>query len=196
MSAVLRYIHKPSGRLFSIAVLLFRKVNLAVVYIVLGKRLSLIGTGLLDELGRYSSPNLMVAYLCAAEDQRPCRNDRSFAYHSLVKHRGTHAYQRAFPYMAGMERGVMPYRNVILQQAVMTVDKVLRRTLVTAEVGYMKARAVLHVAAVTYDDTGDIAAHDGIEPKGALIAERDIADDGRILREIAVTSPLGSDAFV
>jgi hypothetical protein len=62
--------------------------------------------------------------------------------------------------------------------------------------GDVDAAAVLNVRAVADGDGGYVAAHDGIEPYGALVAHRDVAHDGSILAEIAVSPPLGSETAI
>jgi hypothetical protein len=58
----------------------------------------------------------------------------------------------------------------------------------------MEAGAVLYVHTVTNADIVDVATNHGVEPHGALVAHRDIADDGCVLRKIAVFPPLRGQA--
>ena len=69
----------------------------------------------------------------------------------------------------------------------------MRRTGVVSDVD---AGTVLDISAVADGNRCHVAAYDGIEPDAALVTHRDITDDGCILAEITVLSPLGCQTTV
>lgn len=118
---------------------MFLQIFLAILYIVLGEGFCLVRTCLLDELGWYATPYLVVADLCATEYERSCCYYCAFAYDSLVEYGCAHADEGSAADVAGVEGCVMADGDVVLEKEVVAVDEVLGRALLTAEVGDVEA---------------------------------------------------------
>ena len=58
------------------------------------------------------------------------------------------------------------------------------------------ARAVLYVRTITDGDGSHVATHHRIEPHRAFVTHSDVADNRRILTEIAVSAPPGAQASI
>ena len=119
---------------------------------MLGKALCLVGTCLLDKLGRHSAPYLVLTNLCALQHQCAGSYYCALAHFGIVEHRCAHAYQRSAAYRAGMHGGVVAYAHVVFND---------NRT---GGVGNMHAGTVLHVYTVAYGYGSHVSAHHGGKP--------------------------------
>jgi len=148
-----------------------------------GETLGLVGTCLLDELGRHATPYLVRTNLGALQHQGAGGHDGSLAHLGVVEHGGAHADEGTAADGAGMHGGIVAYRHVVLDDG--------RAYLV----GHVHAGAVLHVHAVAHVYVGHVAAHYGIEPDGAFVAHLHFAHNGGVLAEVAFFAPFRCEAF-
>ena len=127
------------------------QVVLGVLYVVGSIGLSLVRLGILDELRRYASPQLVVADDGTTEHQGTGSDDGTLADVCTVKDGSTHAYECTTAHMAGVEGSIMPYGDIIVEPAVLTHNEFIGRTLTVRavkEVADVDARAILHITAV------------------------------------------------
>lgn len=157
--------------------------NLGILHIVNGV-VCLAGTYGLQVFCWYASPYLTSRYLGILKHQGTSGNNRALAYLTAIKERRTHADEGVVVDGAGMDGDIMAYGDVRAD---------MRRTCL---VGDMYARAVLYIGTVANSDGGYIASNNGIEPDRALVAHLYIANNGGVLTEIAVFSPLGCQTLV
>ena len=150
-----------------------------VARIGLVERCGLLGVHLLDELGRHAAPELAVADLCARKHQGAGSHNGPATHHGVVEHRGTHADECALFYLAAVQRDGMAHRDVVAQDAGrLAVERV-------------QATVVLNVGAVADLDEVHVAAHDGVEPHGAVVAHLHVAHDDGALGEVSVAPETG-----
>ena len=79
---------------------------------------------------------------------------------------------------------------------VMTDGDITANMCRTCLVGHMDARTVLDIRAIANRDGSHVASHHGIKPYRALVAHLHIADNGGVLTEIAVMTPLRGHTFI
>ena len=144
----------------------------------------LAGSGGLDVLGGYAAPDFAGADLGVLEHQCAGGDDGAFADFAAVEQGGAHADEGVVVDGAGVDGDVMADGDVAADVGGAGL------------VGDVDAGAVLHVGAVADGDGCDVAAHDGVEPDGAVVAHRDVADDGCVLAEVAVFAPFGRKSFI
>ena len=59
----------------------------------------------------------------------------------------------------------------------------------------MEHHVVLHVAQGADGDGSHLGAHDGVEPDGAVLAERHVAADRRVLRDVGRFIDIGTHSL-
>jgi hypothetical protein len=72
---------------------------------------------------------------------------------------------------AGVDNGSVPHRNIIADDARVTVSKV-------------KDSVVLNVRVVAYDDPIDVASKDGAKPNARIVPDRNVAQNGGTLSDV------------
>ena len=142
--------------------------------------LGLFGVYLLDESGRYASPQLAVADDRILQDQGTGGHDGTVADDSVVQNGGPHTDEGAAFHFATVQRDIMSYGHVVTDD---DGGFAVKR---------MQARAVLDVHAVADFDEMYVTAQDGVKPYGTVVAHGDVADDGCPFGEVAVLAELGS----
>ena len=138
----------------------------------------------LDVLGRYSAPDLACGDLRVLEYKGTCGYDGAFAHLATIEQGRTHADKGVVVDGAGMDGDVMAYRHVVADVGGACVES------------HMHAAAVLDVCAVADGDGSHVATNDCVEPYGALIAHRHVADNRGVLAKIAVSPPFGSETAI
>ena len=153
-------------------------VFFGVLHIV-GCIIRLAGAGGLDILGGDAAPDLVRGYLGALQHKGAGGDDGTLPHLAVVEDGGTHAYEGTVADGAGMEGDVVAYGDVAAYTRGADV------------VGHVYAGAVLHVGAVADGDGGHVAAHHGVEPHRALVAQRHIAHQRGVLAEVAALPQRG-----
>ncbi len=138
----------------------------------------------LDVLGWYAAPDFACRDLRVLEYKGTCGYDGAFAHLATIEQGRTHADKGVIVNGAGMDGDVMTDRHVVADMGRACVE------------GYMHAAAVLDVRAVADGDWGYVATNDCVEPYGALIAHRHVADNRGVLAKIAVSPPFGSETAI
>ena len=125
--------------------------------------LCLLGIYLLDELGRDSSPQFPVTYLCMAQHQGTGGHYGTLAHYGMVEHCGTHAYQGSVLHLTSVQRDTVAYGNVIAQDAG------------SLAVQGVYATVVLYIGTVANLYKVYVAPYHGIEPYGAVVTHLYVA---------------------
>lgn len=155
----------------------------AVFYVVTGvgfvHGLCLFGVNFLDELGRDTSPEFAVANLGVGENKSTGCDYRSTTYYGVVEHRCSHAHEGS-----------------ILDFAAVKGDRVTDGDIVAKNAGGfavegVDAGVVLNVGAVANLYKMHVAANDGIEPYGAVIAHLYVTNYYRSFAEVAMLAEAG-----
>lgn len=152
-------------------------VVLGIAYV---EFLGLFGVYLLDESGRYASPQLAVADDRILQNQGAGGYDGAMTDDSVVQNGGSHTDESTAFHFATVQRDIMSYGHVVADD---DGGFAVKR---------MQARAVLDVHAVADFDEMYVAAQDGVKPYGTVVAHGDVANDGCPFREVAVLAELGS----
>ena len=159
------------------------EVELRVGHIVLGI-VSLAWTHGLEVFGRYTSPDLTCRNLRVLEHEGSCSYDRAFAHFATVEQRSAHADESMVVDGTGMYGHIMSDGDIRADMCGACVES------------DVDAAAVLDVRTVADGDGGYVATNDGIEPHGALVTHRHVADNRGVLTEITVSPPFGSETTI
>lgn len=138
----------------------------------------------LDVFGGDAAPNLVGWYLGPLQHQRSGSHDGALPHLAVVEQRGTHADEGAVADGAGVDGDIVADGDVVADMRG------------TGVVGHMDAGAILHIGTVADGDGRHVAAHHGVEPHRALVAQRHIAHQRGVLAEITVFAPTGRLTFV
>ena len=152
-------------------------VVLGIAYV---EFLGLFGVYLLDESGRYASPQLAVADDRILQDQGTGGYDGTMTDDSVVQNGGAHTDEGAAFHFATVQRDIMSYGHVVADD---DGGFAVKR---------MQARTVLDVHAVADFDEMYVSAQDGVKPYGTVVAHGDVAYDSCPFGEVAVFAELGS----
>ncbi len=163
--------------------LLVFEVEFGVGDVVLGV-VGLAWTDGLEVLGWDAAPDLACGNLRVLEYKGTCGYDGAFAHLATIEQGRTHADKGVVVDGAGMDGDVMAYRHVVADVGGACVES------------HMHAAAVLDVCAVADGDGSHVATNDCVEPYGALIAHRHVADNRGVLAKIAVSPPFGSETAI
>ena len=138
----------------------------------------------LEVFGRYSAPDLACGDLRVLEYKGTCGYDGAFAHLATIEQGRTHADKGVVVDGAGMDGDIVADGDVRADMGGTRVE------------GHMDTGAVLDVCAVADGDGSHVATNDCVEPYGALIAHRHVADNRGVLAKIAVSPPFGSETAI
>ena len=158
-------------------------VPIGIHNVMLGNTLielsGLVRVNFFNELGWYTTPQFTVAHLRTFQHQCPSGDDGTFANDGIIEHRRSHADKGATLHRAAVKRDVVADGHVVANlDGGLLVERV-------------QTGAILNIHSVTYFYIVDVSTYHGIEPHCALVAHRDVAHDGCVLRKIAVLPPFG-----
>ena len=143
----------------------------------------LFGGERLDLLGGYAGIDAAGIALLVREDKGAGGDDGAAVHDGVVEQGGTHPDQTVVFDTGAVNGGVVADRNVVAQ-----FDY---RFLVEG----VQYGAVLDVDAIAEADGVNVAAKDGAVPDGAVVAHRDVADQGGGFGQKTVVADCGGDAF-
>lgn len=133
--------------------------------------LRLLRIDLLDELCWYARVDTAWLDDGLTQDDRARGDDGALPNDRVIKYHGAHTDKRAMADLGAMDRYVMTDRHI--------VANLNGRFLIQG----MKDGTILDIDPIADADGIDVAAKDGAKPDTASLANLDITDDGRVIRE-------------